>query len=89
MVAPAAPVVAVPTHRPGRRQVLPERVYRTEAAKWQAIGARVAEAHASGRPVLLGTPSVAAKPALRAITTDTAPSLKRSNATFSPRPSAS
>jgi len=66
----ALPVVAVPTHRPGRRQVLPERVYRTEAAKWQAIGARVAEAHRSGRPVLLGTPSVAASERASAMLTE-------------------
>ena len=66
----ALPVVRVPTHRPGRRQVLPERVYRSEAAKWQAIGERVAEIHGSGRPVLLGTPSVAASERASAVLTE-------------------
>jgi len=53
-------VVRVPTHRPSRRVMLPERVYRTEEEKWRAIAARVGEIHRSGRPVLLGTRSVAA-----------------------------
>ncbi|MEK8052996.1 prepilin peptidase [Ideonella sp. DXS22W] len=54
------PVVRVPTHRPSRRQIRPERVLRSADAKWQAIAQRVAELHARGAPVLLGTPSVAA-----------------------------
>ena len=65
----ALPVVRVPTHRPGRRQVLPERVYRSEAEKWQAIAERVAELHRTGRPVLLGTPSVAASERASAVLT--------------------
>jgi len=54
------PVVRIPTNRPGRRIVLPPRVYATESEKWQAIARRVGEVHRSGRPVLLGTRSVAA-----------------------------
>ena len=54
------PVVSVPTNRPSRRQTRAERVYPTEAEKWQAIGERIQEIHRSGCPVLLGTPSVAA-----------------------------
>jgi preprotein translocase subunit SecA len=54
------PVVRVPTNRPSRRVTLPEEVYVTEDEKWRAIGLRVREVSASGRPVLLGTRSVAA-----------------------------
>src|SRR6185295_15554810 len=54
------PVVRIPTNRPGRRTVLAERVYATEDEKWTAIARRVREIHAIGRPVLLGTRSVAA-----------------------------
>jgi len=54
------PVRRIPTNRPSRRTVLRERVYASEEEKWQAIAARVAEVHRTGRPVLLGTRSVAA-----------------------------
>ena len=54
------PIVRIPTNRPSRRVVLPERVYPTEKAKWEAIVRRVREVNALGRPVLLGTRSVAA-----------------------------
>jgi preprotein translocase subunit SecA len=54
------PVVPIPTNRPGRRTALPARVYATEDEKWDAIAQRVKEIHGSGRPVLLGTRSVAA-----------------------------
>lgn len=51
-------VVVVPTNRPPVRKCLPERVYGTSAAKWQAIVDEVAEVHATGRPVLIGTRSI-------------------------------
>ena len=54
------PIVKIPTNRPGRRVVLPERVFATESEKWDAIVRRVKEVHEMGRPVLLGTRSVAA-----------------------------
>ena len=54
------PVVKLPTNRASRRVQLREQVLATMAQKWQSIAARVAEVHASGRPVLLGTHSVAA-----------------------------
>ncbi|MDX1654172.1 MAG: preprotein translocase subunit SecA [Candidatus Competibacteraceae bacterium] len=53
-------VARVPTHRPCRRTLLPDRVYRREGQKWTAIVERVARLHARGRPVLVGTRSVAA-----------------------------
>ena len=54
------PVVKIPTNRQSRRTVLSERVYATEDEKWRAIALRVKEVNETGRPVLLGTRSVAA-----------------------------
>jgi preprotein translocase subunit SecA len=54
------PVVRIPTHRPGRRVHHPDRVFATNAAKWQAIAERVVELHGRGIPVLIGTRSVSA-----------------------------
>jgi preprotein translocase subunit SecA len=53
-------VVRIPTNRPSRRVALPEQVFPTEEQKWEAIVRRVREINALGRPVLLGTRSVAA-----------------------------
>jgi preprotein translocase subunit SecA len=54
------PVVTIPTNRPVRRRRFPDRVYASAAAKWAAIVERLRELHAHGRPVLVGTRSVAA-----------------------------
>ena len=56
--------VPLPTHRRCVRRRLPDRVLADEAAKWQAVAAAVAERHARGQPVLVGTRSVAASDAL-------------------------
>jgi len=53
-------VVRVPTNRPVRRTGHPVRIYPGSRQKWQAIVERVAEIHTLGRPVLVGTRSVAA-----------------------------
>jgi preprotein translocase subunit SecA len=50
----------VPTNRPSKRRYLPTRTYATNEAKWNAIADRIAEMHAKGRPVLVGTRSVRA-----------------------------
>ena len=52
-------VGAVDTNEPCIREDLPDRVYRTVAEKEAAIVAHVAEIHATGQPVLLGTQDVA------------------------------
>ena len=52
-------VVHVPTHRPSRRTYRRDRIFPTEQEKWRSIAERVAELHAKGVPVLLGTRSVA------------------------------
>ncbi|MDX1514556.1 MAG: prepilin peptidase, partial [Gammaproteobacteria bacterium] len=54
------PVVTIPTNRPIRRQRLPDQVYVTADAKWTAIVRLVREMTRKGRPVLVGTRSVAA-----------------------------
>jgi preprotein translocase subunit SecA len=54
------PVVRIPTHRPRQREALPERIFRTDAEKWRAVAQRVEALHGEGRPVLVGTRSVAA-----------------------------
>ena len=60
------PVVRVPTNRPSRRMIQPERVYRSAEARWVAVVERVRALHAAGRPVLVGTRSVAASEELAA-----------------------
>jgi preprotein translocase subunit SecA len=52
-------VVPVPTARPSRRRDEGTRVLADAQAKWQAVVDRVRELSAAGRPVLIGTGSVA------------------------------
>src|SRR5262245_254269 len=51
-------VVCVPTNKPCIREHLPDRVFPTEDAKFDAIVESVKELHAKGRPILIGTRSV-------------------------------
>jgi preprotein translocase subunit SecA len=51
-------VVPVPSNRPVQRARWPDRIFPSEAAKFEAVAAEVARLHALGRPVLLGTRSV-------------------------------
>jgi preprotein translocase subunit SecA len=53
-------VTRIPTHRPGRRRVEPTLVTPTAETKWRAIADRAVALAAAGRPVLIGTRSVAA-----------------------------
>jgi len=50
----------VPTHRPLHRRFLGERVEANHAEKWVALAERVEALRGDGRPVLIGTRSVAA-----------------------------
>jgi preprotein translocase subunit SecA len=54
------PVTVIPTHRPIARTQRETRVFRTASAKWAAIVESIVAEHESGRPVLVGTPSVEA-----------------------------
>lgn len=52
------PVVRVPTNRPPQRKQLLPRVFGTLDSKFEAIAKEVADVHATGRPVLIGTRSI-------------------------------
>src|SRR5690625_4478411 len=51
-------VVPIPTNKPVARVDNPDLVYRTEEAKYNAVADDIAERHANGQPVLVGTASV-------------------------------
>jgi preprotein translocase subunit SecA len=54
------PVVTIPTNRPPQRRHLPDKVYVTANEKWTAVVDSLSELQNEGRPVLVGTRSVAA-----------------------------
>ncbi|MCW5769307.1 MAG: hypothetical protein KIT19_11545 [Phycisphaeraceae bacterium] len=56
----ARPVTIVPTNRPVIRREWPMRIFRTSEAKWSEIARSIEQVHAEGRPVLVGTRSIAA-----------------------------
>lgn len=51
-------VVVIPTNRPVRRVDRNDRIYKTQREKYNAVIDEIAEAHAFGQPVLVGTISV-------------------------------
>jgi preprotein translocase subunit SecA len=51
-------VVEIPPNRSVSRQDLPDRIYRSETAKFKAIVDHVKELHEKGQPVLIGTASI-------------------------------
>ena len=51
-------VVPIPTNEPVGRVDQPDLVYRTEEAKYDAVTDDIAERHAKGQPILVGTVSV-------------------------------
>lgn len=51
-------VVEIPTNKPSKRKDLPDKIFRTERAKFRAVIAQVKELHEKGQPVLLGTSSI-------------------------------
>lgn len=51
-------VTIIPTNRISDRVDLPDAVYKTEIAKWNAVAEECQEMHELGRPVLVGTTSV-------------------------------
>jgi len=53
-------VVTVPTNRPLHRTYLPDHVHPTAGQRWEAVVKTVSDIHEKGRPVLVGTRSVAA-----------------------------
>src|SRR5262249_29995751 len=48
----------IPTNRPTKRRRWPDCIYTTQNEKWNAVVERIAQLHAIGRPILVGTRSV-------------------------------
>ena len=63
-------VVVVPTHREMIRKDMNDLIYKTTAGKYRAVAAEVAERHAKGQPVLIGTVSIEKNEALSSLLTD-------------------
>ena len=57
-------IVNIPTNKPRARKDLPDSVYKTVNGKYNAVIEQVAECHAKGQPVLVGTVSVEKSEAL-------------------------
>lgn len=51
-------VVVIPTNKPNNRKDLPDMVFKTERAKFKAVVEEIAERHAQGQPILVGTISI-------------------------------
>lgn len=60
-------VVSIPTNRPVIRKDENDLVFATKRAKFEAIADEIAEVHANGQPVLVGTASIAASEQLSAL----------------------
>ena len=60
-------VVRLPTRLPSRRHTWPTRHCSDEAQRWQWVAQRARQLQAQGRPVLIGTDTVAASQALSAV----------------------
>ncbi len=53
------PVMKVPPHRPLRKSTHPDWVFKTTERKWAEVLNRIKEIHKTGRPILVGTKSLA------------------------------
>ncbi len=60
-------VVPIPTNRPMQRIDQPDLIYKNVSAKYKAIVEDIAERHATGQPVLVGTTSVEKSEVLSAL----------------------
>ena len=52
-------VIVIPTHQPMVREDFPDVIYKTKRGKYKAAVAEIAQLHAKGQPVLVGTTSIA------------------------------
>ena len=52
------PVVQVPTNRPLNRENMPDRIYKNEKEKFDAVVKEITHWHEKGRPLLVGTISI-------------------------------
>ncbi len=53
-------VTVIPTNRPIARQTWPTRAFRTSEGRWSAVVEAISQVHETGRPILVGTRSIAA-----------------------------
>ncbi len=53
-------LVEVPTHAPNRRKRMPDRIFADAEARWIAVVEHIKDLHSTGRPILVGTRSIAA-----------------------------
>lgn len=51
-------VIVIPTNMPVRREDFPDTIYKTKRAKYKAVVKEIAERHAKGQPLLVGTTSI-------------------------------
>lgn len=51
-------IVVIPTNRPVIRQDMPDKIFKTKAAKYKNVVREIREAHEKGQPVLVGTASI-------------------------------
>lgn len=51
-------VISIPTNIPVLRKDLNDLIYKTEAEKFKALGAKIQELHEKGQPILVGTASI-------------------------------
>jgi preprotein translocase subunit SecA len=58
------PVISIPTNEPCQRADLPDLLFPDWESKWEAIIAEIVRLHRQGRPILVGTRSVAVSEAL-------------------------
>jgi preprotein translocase subunit SecA len=63
------PVTVIPTNRPVIREQWPLRVFRGARDKWSAIAESIEKVHEQGRPILVGTRSIAASEVLSRLLT--------------------
>lgn len=52
-------VIVIPTNQPVVREDFPDVIYKTKRAKYKAAVQEIAERHAAGQPILVGTTSIA------------------------------
>lgn len=52
-------VIVIPTNKPNQRIDYPDVIYKTKRAKYKAAADEITECHKTGRPVLVGTTSIA------------------------------
>lgn len=61
------PVMTIPTNRPCIRQIIPDRIFSSEADKFAAVLLDIEKRRMTGRPILVGTRSVTASERLAAM----------------------